>query len=290
MELSGRRQDNSLEKGVFGFLIVGAGRGGTSLLMGILDQHPDIEVGMEMFSMDCLMGYGMEESAATIKPQMAQKRCLAFADKCRLEASKHRNRIWGNKITTEQLYGLEDHNSANGGNFPYLHHLFNEVLEGVKVIFILRDGRACVRSKIQRTGQLMEHACQRWKYSVRVLRVLTDHHPDHHVVRYEDLVANPRDTIEQVCGFLGVDFQHEMLEGTTNSKIPAEYRSNRLLAEKLSLKGVPRLCHPLLQKELYELGYINSIQYWYGRIRFSTRIWELLLIVTALAVFCYIGF
>ena len=277
-----------MRKGSFGFLIVGAGRGGTSLLMGMLDRHPDLEAAMEQFSMDCLMGYGMEQPAAAFKSRIAETRCEAFADHCRREAAAFPDKVWGNKVTTEQIYGLEDHNSANGVKFPYLNYLFNVVLKGVKVIFILRDGRTCVRSKMQRTGQLMEHACQRWKYSVRVLRFLRDHHPDHHVVRYEDLVTAPRETMAGVCAFLGIPFDEQIIEGTDNQKIPSEYRSNRLRVEKLSLKGVPRLCHPLLQRELYELGYLDKTRYWYGRIRYSTHVWELFVAAGTLAAACMI--
>ena len=39
----------------FDFLVIGAGRGGTSLLAGLLDSHPLIEVGFELHSIDTLM-------------------------------------------------------------------------------------------------------------------------------------------------------------------------------------------------------------------------------------------
>ncbi|GIT25501.1 MAG: hypothetical protein CM1200mP41_15450 [Gammaproteobacteria bacterium] len=40
-----------------------------------------------------------------------------------------------------------------------LQILFEENLSDVIVIFILRDGRTCVRSKLARTTQQLAHAC-----------------------------------------------------------------------------------------------------------------------------------
>lgn len=42
--------------GGFAFHLIGAGRGGTSLLAGLIDSHPDCEVCFEQLSTDFLMG------------------------------------------------------------------------------------------------------------------------------------------------------------------------------------------------------------------------------------------
>lgn len=267
---SQEQQSRTLERGQFSFLIVGAGRSGTSLLMGMLDEHPDLEVAMESFSMDCLMGYGLEVPAAKIKSDMANVRCQTFKEKCQTEAAKHPAKIWGNKITTEQIYGLEDHNSANGSDLPYLDLLFNQLLKGIKVIFLLRDGRTCVRSKIRRTGQSMEHACQRWKYSLHVMRFLQNHHKNNCVLRYENLVRNPITTLNTVCRFLSIPYNDVMLNGVSNVKIFPEYRNTRLRHDNLTLKGAPHLCTPLLLVELLDTGYINKLQFWFNRFRYSS--------------------
>jgi len=85
----------------FDFLIVGAGRGGTSLLTGVLDSHPNVVVSFEKFAIDCLMRLGLQMPAGEIKPTLAQTRSAEFRDQCEREARKQTGKKWGNKITTE---------------------------------------------------------------------------------------------------------------------------------------------------------------------------------------------
>ena len=48
----------------FEFLVIGAGRGGTSLLAGLLDFHDQLDVGFEQYSEACLAGTAFAEAAA----------------------------------------------------------------------------------------------------------------------------------------------------------------------------------------------------------------------------------
>jgi hypothetical protein len=140
----------------FEFLVIGAGRSGTSLLAGLLDFHDRLEVGFEQFSEGYLMGAAL----ATSGPAIFDDRVRAFLDSCRDEARRYPGRIYGNKITTEQLFGLEDHNTANpDAKIDVFDRFFNHFMKGRKIVFVLRDGRTCVRSKVARTGQSVELAC-----------------------------------------------------------------------------------------------------------------------------------
>ena len=116
-------------------------RGGTSLLMGLLDAHSRLEVGLERHTVECLMGHGLGVPAADIRKGLAQVRSAQFRAACDNDAAQHPTVAWGNKITTEQIYGLEDQNFANPGQVNVLQILFEENLSDVIVIFILRDGR-----------------------------------------------------------------------------------------------------------------------------------------------------
>ena len=80
----------------FNFLVVGAGRGGTSLIAGLLDSHSKLEVGLELFSVDCLVGKNIFTSGANIFNQ----RVNAFVVACRKKAMLYPSHFWGNKITT----------------------------------------------------------------------------------------------------------------------------------------------------------------------------------------------
>jgi hypothetical protein len=240
------------------FLIVGAGRGGTSLLAALLDAHPDLEIGMEHASVACLMGKSLPVGSQSGDPShLAYDRIAAFLACCTEEVRRHPGKRWGNKITTEQLSGLEDHNEVNRARpINVFEVFFDDALAAVPVVFILRDGRTCVRSKMARTGQPLETACARWRYSVRVLDHLRSRHREFHWLRYEDLVREPEVTLGGLCCFLGVHYDERMLRGTSTTKLRPEYRRDSIDPGTLGLEGVPEGCVPLIEGDLRRYGYV----------------------------------
>jgi len=237
----------------FGFLVIGAGRGGTSLLAGLLDFHDRLEVGFEHYSEAYLVGTALTASGSDI----FESRVLAFLQGCKEEAARVPDRMYGNKITTEQLFGLEDHNVANpGAKIDVLDLFFNRYMSRRKIVFILRDGRTCVRSKVSRTGQSLELACERWKYSAAVYRFLVARHDNSICVRFEDLLLHPAQTMVAVCAFLGVPYQESMLEGTRNDKMRPDYRQPRFDTTKLALHDIPEGCVDRIQDDLRLCGYV----------------------------------
>ncbi|MBA3352786.1 MAG: sulfotransferase [Blastocatellia bacterium] len=184
-------------------------------MAGLLDSHSQLEIGFELFSIDYLMGRKMPWCSRNKKERLIHDRVQAFRNACLRESLKFSGKLWGNKITSEQINGLEDHNRLNPGTkLDTLDYFFRESLTGVKIVFILRDGRTCVRSKVSRTGQSFELACERWKFSVRVYQYLVQHHADMIAVKYEDLLREPAGELSKLCEFLGVSFEPTMLGGT----------------------------------------------------------------------------
>lgn len=229
------------------FLAIGAGRGGTSLLAAMMDCHPNIIVGFERFAFDYLLGKKLgKETKDNLK-----ERLLAFDHACKSEADRS-DEIWGNKITTEQIEVL---NECVSHKEEVLSNFVKTVVKKQKVVFILRDGRYCVQSKINRTGQDYQIALNRWKYSVEVLNYFKTKNVDLHALRYEDLLLNPEDELTQVCEFLGCEFDIKMLEGPQNRKMPDMYLGN-------TLRQVPTISEEQerwtldMKKELKQLGYL----------------------------------
>lgn len=215
--------------------MVGAGRGGTSLLSGLLDHHPALELGFELYSNAMLAGHGMDpaelarESEATRLADRVERFRAACVNRSakRAPEGKTPGRLWGNKITTEHLLGLANAVAASSSEAAVLDHFFRHALPEIKIIFILRDGRACVRSKVARTGQTVEDACAKWQFCAQVYQHLVK--PGNApgglcVVRFEELLHEAEATLERVCGFLGVVYDPIMLGGTQNEKMPPEYR------------------------------------------------------------------
>lgn len=232
----------------FEFLILGAGRGGTSLLAGLLDGHPGLEVGFECDAMAILMAHAAAERGPS------PGRALRFRRRCdELGAASEVGR-WGNKITTEQLRGLEDDGRDPGA---VLEHFFDEVMAGIHVIFILRDGRTCVRSKMNRKGLDVAEAAERWRYSVRVHDALLGR-ANGSILRFEELLSDPEGVLTPVCEALGVGWDAAMLSGTESDKMRPEYRRTGLDARAAEVGEVPDGCLELIRDDLLRLGYARA--------------------------------
>jgi len=60
-------------------------------------------------------------------------------------------------------------------------------------------------------GLSLAECVDRWNASVRLMLARRGD-PDHHVVRYEDLVADPAGTLQAVCAFMGLPYDAAMLD------------------------------------------------------------------------------
>ncbi len=180
-----------MQPGKFSLLISGAGRGGTSLLAGLLGYHPDLDVRFESHMND-LLGQ-VPTSAENVATRLA-----AFRSGCELLAASS-EKIWGNKVTTEQIGALTG-KPFDGAAID----LFYNYHRDLKHIFILRDGRTCVRSKVARTGQSIETACARWLYSTKIFHYFESGRVNGTTVKFEDLLVDPVAELKRICNFLGI--------------------------------------------------------------------------------------
>ena len=237
----------------FKFHIIGVGRGGTSLLAGLIDYHSGLKVGFERYAIEYLMGRGISYQG----PKLLHKRAKAYVSACKKVAKQCPNVLWGNKITTEQIFGLEDHNVSNPKTkIDVLDVFFNTYLKGNAIIYILRDGRTCINSKVQRTGQPIEKACERWQYSVTCYKFFKTCHENNICVRFEDLLLHPRTTLTDICNFLKVPYQEEILRGTMNKMIPPEYQQNKFDVSKIQSVDIPDEYLRRIKDDLKYCGYL----------------------------------
>lgn len=234
----------------FRFLIVGAGRGGTSLLAGLLDYHPHIVVGFEHGTRKYLRGKEIQHNA----PDIFHQRVTAFLEACIKEASRFPGFIWGNKITTEQVYSLEKTGQYISNDV--FDRFFNHYLKNKKIIFILRDGRNCIHSKVQRTGNSFTKAAHLWHYSVECYRFLKSHNNNNFCIRFEDLINVPEKVLRDICTFLGVPFTEEMLKGTKNPKMRTEYLHETFDRSKTKHIDLPEEILEIIQEDLKYCDYL----------------------------------
>ncbi|MFG1420133.1 sulfotransferase [Roseixanthobacter liquoris] len=237
------------------FLLLGAGRGGTSLLAGCLERHPAVMIRAEFGGIADLMG---GDEAQVPPPSMARLldyRLTRFRAHCEADRSAHPAHVWGNKITTEQVLGLNDHNHYNLAQEPVLDR-FVEMMAGYRFLFIVRDGRTCVDSKVRRAGLSHVEAARRWCASVRVLEHLDARGVLAGTFRFEELVSEPEATLRQVAARIGVAFHPRMLDGADSPLMPQDYRHGRILDEKAAEQpGLPPGIEALIRPDLARLGY-----------------------------------
>jgi hypothetical protein len=176
---------------------------------------------------------------------------------CDEDRARHPGSIWGNKITTEQIRGLEEHNFLNGKTVDVVGR-FARAMGEYRKIFITRDGRACVESKVRHTRMPMMRAALNWCYSVRVLDRLDYLGELCATVRYEDLVRWPADVLMNVCDALQIEFHPGMLNQTKNEQLlPPEYRHGRFLKEKATeIPLLPDAILNIIEPDLRRLGYL----------------------------------
>lgn len=91
--------------------------------------------------------------------------------------------------------------------------LFEARPEMVKIILLIRDGRAVFNANL-RMGRTLSKSLAFWKiYYERALPLLTRKvsYNSLHILKYEDLVTHTRSSLEKLCAFLDVSYYPSML-------------------------------------------------------------------------------
>jgi hypothetical protein len=233
------------------FHVIGPGRGGTSLLFGLLDAHPDCEMVGERLSIGLLMAKNAAHDDLPL-PDRTIRRVDDFLAACYGAARSSPAKLWGHKSTTEQIFGLNFPERLEERFDPEAY--FIEAVRDSPIIFIIRDGRTCVRSKVRRTGQSVETAIRGWKYSVALLSAFRARHGKVLQVRMEDLVTHPADALRSICAFLGLEYTDAMLVGTKSLKMRSDYRQPGFDLSVIEV-GEPQAWQAELEPELSTLGY-----------------------------------
>ncbi len=97
-----------------------------------------------------------------------------------------------------------------------------------KVVHIIRDGRDCALSMLQRKWDLkifnVYHAAYLWRRYVEAGRAFGRDHPERYFeIRYEDLLSDPEGEMEKLCNYLGIEFSDSVInykKTTVGQKTP----------------------------------------------------------------------
>jgi hypothetical protein len=206
--------------------IGGLGRSGKTWLRFILSSHPTLAA----FSRRTNLWTRHYKRYGDLKQRPNFERCLAA-----LLESKHvqalnpnvqriRQEFWQGKPTYERLFALLHEHYAQacrkprwGDQTELIEACADEVFAAypdAKMIHLVRDPRdryEAVAARSKQTGRAGD-ATARWLYSVRLAQRNSQRYPDRYmIVRYENLAAQPEETVAAVCHFLDEEYVPEML-------------------------------------------------------------------------------
>jgi len=139
-------------------------------------------------------------------------------------------------------------------NTYYLPEVYN-TFPKAKYLFLVRDGRDVVASYKKGGAELLgdlsnpENAANHWMHSLSKYKYLRSK-TEVKLIRYEELVSDPKKVLSAVCEYLGVEFEEQMLG--FNEHIPN--------AEMYHLPVHENLKKPVFQSSVgnYKDGLTNS--------------------------------
>lgn len=81
-----------------------------------------------------------------------------------------------------------------------------------KLVYLARDGRAVVNSRVRKYGDA-EEAIAQWIAQIEATEALIARRGEENVlrVRYEELVTSPEENVKRVCAFAGLTYEPSML-------------------------------------------------------------------------------
>tara|TARA_B100000965_G_C19602924_1_gene764027 strand:- start:9528 stop:10418 length:891 start_codon:yes stop_codon:yes gene_type:complete len=231
--------------------IVGVGRSGTTLIRQMVNSHSKIAIPYESHFItkyiSCEKKYGdlqNDENLSALLDDILAEPILEnwdyVPDKQSLLGKTTSRDIGGVFANFFTQYANHHGKSIWGDKSDYLHqmHKIKYLYPNAKFIHIVRDGRDVALSvmKMSWGPDNIREAASWWGEHVRLGysmgRMLNKE--QYYEIRYEDLVAHPEKYLEEICQFVGVNFESTMLEFFKTSKkfIPQSRLNQHYNADK----------------------------------------------------------
>lgn len=221
-----KHQDN------FPIFLVGCPRSGTTLLQSLLAAHPAIASFRESkFFHYILPEYEpRRRTFGLVSRQLRVRLERYFRDELdRPEMLKRLPRIIFMGYYTRKFIEIMYFMTQEQGKSIFLEktpdhiykiELIEKLVPRVRFIHILRSGVDVVASLYEITHKYprpwggvhtIDMCLDKWKRAIAASRDCR-HKPNHYLVQYEALIANPRPILEHLCQFIGVEFHQTMLQ------------------------------------------------------------------------------
>lgn len=227
------------------FFIVGAPRSGTTLLASLLNRHSNVAIGPESQFYTQFIPWNWahripETYEELVDSAIAFQRIADFGlDRDQLlRHFKLYELSFANLLRAiMEVYAMRQSKLHPGEKSPlHLEHVptLLDQFPGSKVIYILRDGRDVVRSLLEvpwaapRNPRRFQRFCMRWNDAVEAMihyeKTLP---PDRfRIVRFEDLLRQPKSELQKMCSFIGEEFEPTQLEPAQSSNVVPEWEKD----------------------------------------------------------------
>ena len=233
--------------------IVGMGRSGTTLLTSMLNMNPEIistpENEFILFSYHpyvfknfnnpkvvksfiAIFNYNFNNVITIWKPKSIDKDVLklkikSYANMCKLV---YLNYPLSHKEKSAVKWVIDKNPS-----YSLQINKLNKVFPDAKYIVIVRDYRDNIvsRNKYSDTPVSIYNLAAAWNYFYdKIYESIAQNNLSYHLVRYEDLVSFPTETLQKICNYLNVTFTEEMLKFQDFSKHLKAHAKENISEEK----------------------------------------------------------
>ncbi len=218
--------------------IVGAPRSGTTLMAVLLDRHSNIAIGPEtQFFTEFIPQNWAQKIPETheqlVDSALAFKRIADFhfdRDQLLHHFKKYELTLPNLLRAMIEVHAIRSSKLRPGEKSPHhlqhiptiLHHF-----PDAKIICVLRDGRDVVRSLLETPWAIPKNPrrlrlfCIRWndaaEQAIDYRRTLP---PDQFMmVKFEDILRQPKSELKKICGFIGDEFEATQLEPAQPSTV-----------------------------------------------------------------------
>ena len=175
-------------------LIVGCPRSGTTLLASMIGCHTRVGMLNEDVSgkwMNKILGKPIAANKLCIPNQVQMKRGGVFSRRLF-------KKLGFIKEAPRSIFSLEE----------YLE------VPTLKIVAIIRDGNDAIASMMNRGGSTLRTGSHRWVRATDTIYELRTRYPDRVlVIAFERLLLEPQASLNEVCYFLDIAYEKEMLSG-----------------------------------------------------------------------------
>lgn len=269
------------------FFIVGVGRSGTTLLMSMINAHPDVTMPPETHFLrrQVVPDHG-------VKPGEVEERLRSdeYFSRLDLDLSElldyfrkggiqydwvllYRRILWQYlKNSGSNLIGDKDPKSVE--YLPVIKAIFPDA----KILHMVRDPRDVVLSR-EKAGWSKDRSWFTHPLAYRVQfqmgrdRGRNLFGENYMEVKYEELITQPEETLETVSGFLGINYSKKMLDfGESGEELVAEdekswkknvtgplkkdnYRKWENQMERRNIVRIESICQTVFNEGMYEIAH-----------------------------------